>query len=477
MSTVGYDSVRDDSGLFRAVRQQLSHPLPMRRSQVVRPQRPPRRNVSRKTLLWLAAATLAVAAALVRPWKSFSSEAVPASEAEDLARPVKIEMPAPATTANVVLPATIRPWQTATMYARVSGYLKVWHHDLGARVKAEELMAEIDTPELDQELAEAKSLAREAAAAAVQAKAERTEAEADLKVAESQLASMQADLELLKLQLVRREKLVRDGTVTKEEHETFSKQTTGRTADVAAAKADVARRRANLATRAAIIDVREATANSRQSNVARLEEMQGFKRIVAPFDGVVIRRTAEVGMLVTASQEALFVLEDTSRVRVQVNVPQTYAVQTRPGVGVAINLPEASSPDVQATVTRIADSVDAASRTMLAEVELENSAHRLQPGSYVHVALMMPQDKTAWTIPTNTVAMRVEGPQVAVVNEQNQVELKPVRLGRDLGSRVVVLEGIDGREHLVVNPTDDLTNGLRVRVSTPLQPATDLAQR
>jgi multidrug efflux pump subunit AcrA (membrane-fusion protein) len=425
----------------------------------------------------LAVGAVPLAAALFQPWRLLSSEAVPTIEANERSRIVKVERPTPATTASVVLPATIRPWQTATLHARVSGYLKAWHYDLGAQVDTGELLAEIDTPELDQELAEGRALAREAAAAAVQAKAERTEAEADLKVAEGQLARMQADMELVVSQLARREKLVINGNITREEYDTFRKQTDARTADVAAAHADVARRRANLATRAAIIDVREATANSRQSNVARLEELQTFKRIVAPFDGVVMRRTAEVGMLVTAGQDALFVIEDTSRVRVQVNVPQTYSMQTRPGVVVAINVPEATSPDVQGAVTRIAESVDAASRTMLAEIELENSSHRLQPGSYVQVALTMPQDDTAWTIPTNTVSMRVAGPHVAVVNRQKQLELRPVRLGRDLGTRVVVLDGISGDERLVVNPGDDLADGIRVQVSERHEVATEVAQR
>jgi multidrug efflux pump subunit AcrA (membrane-fusion protein) len=473
MSVAAYDSVRDDSGLFRAIqRQHLG-----RRTQIIRHQNRPAPRSWRKWLLWLVAAAVPLAAALFQPWKSLSSEAVPTTEAIERLRPVKVDRPTPATTASVVLPATIRPWQTTMLHARVSGYLKAWHHDLGAQVKAGGLLAEIDTPELDQELAEGKALAREAAAAAVQAKAERTEAEADLKVAEGNLARIQADMDLVKSQLARREKLVINGTVTREEYDTFRKQTDARTADVAAAQADLARRRANLATRAAIIDVREATANSRQSNVARLEELQTFKRIVAPFDGVVMRRTAEVGMLVTAGQDALFVIEDTSRVRVQVNVPQTYSMQTRPGVAVAINVPEATAPDVQAAVTRIAESVDAVNRTMLAEIELENPSHRLQPGSYVQVALTMPQDDSAWTVPTNTVSMRVDGPHVAVVGQENQIELKPVRLGRDLGARVVVLEGISGDERLVVNPGDDLTSGVRVQANEAHEPAGQIAQR
>lgn len=473
MSAVVHDSIRDESGLFRIVQGKVLK----RRSQIVRRHRQSVARPARRALLWLAIVALLVAAAVFQPWKSLSSEAAPTTEADEPARTVKVDRPAAAANANVVLPATIRPWQTTTLYGRVSGYLKAWHYDLGSQLKADDLLAEIDTPELDQELAEGKALAVEAAAAAVQAKAERIEAEADLKVAEGQLARMQADLELVKSQLVRREKLVTTGAVTREEYDTFRKQTEARAADVAAAKSDVARRRANLATRAAIIEVREATAQSKQSNVARLEELQTFKRIIAPFDGVVMRRTAEVGMLVTAGQDALFVIEDMSRVRVQVNVPQTYAAQTRPGVAAAINLPEATTPDVTASVTRIAESVDAASRTMLAEIELENSSHRLQPGSYVKVALTVPQPGVAWTIPTNTVAMRVEGPHVAVINNKNQVELKAVRLGRDLGTRIIVLEGIDGNERLVVNPADDLLSGDRVQVDPSRASTAELAQR
>jgi multidrug efflux pump subunit AcrA (membrane-fusion protein) len=390
---------------------------------------------------------------------------------------VNVDRPSPAATASVVLPATFRPWQTTTLHARVSGYLKAWHQDLGANVQAGDLLAEIETPELDQELAEGESLAREAAAAAVQAKAERVEAEADLKVAEAQLLRIQADAELVKSQLVRREKLLTTRAIAQEEYDTFFKQTEARVADVAAAKADVARRRANLETRAAIIEVREATAKGRRANVARLQELQTFKRIVAPFGGVVMRRTAEVGMLVTAGQESLFAIEDNSRVRVQINVPQTYSMQTKPGVAAVISVPETALRDVAATITRIAESVDAASRTMLAEIEVENGSHLLQPGSYAQVTLSMPQSGGQWTIPTNAVSMRVEGPHVAVVDERNQIELKRVSLGRDLGARVIVVDGIRGDERLVVNPSDDLVDGVNVRVGQRNQPGREVARR
>jgi len=140
-------------------------------------------------------------------------------------------------------------------------------------------------------------------------------------------------------------------------------------------------------------------------------------------------------------------------------------------------LPESAQPDVQGTVTRIAESVEAASRTMLAEIELDNASHRLQPGSYAQVTLMVPQAGAVWTIPTNTLSMRIEGPHVAAVNELNEVELTRVSLGRDMGARVVVLDGIRGDEQLVVNPGDDLTSGDRVEVNRGQEPTQKIARR
>ena len=424
----------------------------------------PLKKRSSKTWIWLAVVAVVGVSGSVRPWTAFSSKSVAASPGVDALRTVTVDRPARAETASVVLPATVRPWQTTTLFARASGYLKAWHKDLGAHVNAGELLAEIETPELDQEVASGEALVHEAIAAVAQARAERDEAQADLKVAESQLVRVRADTELARNQLGRREKLLKSRAVSEEEYDNSLKLTEARTADVAATESDILRRRTNLDTRAAIINVREATARSRQATVDRLKELQRFKKIVAPFDGVVIRRTAEVGMLVTAGQEPLFVIEDMSRVRVQINVPQTYAAETSPGVAAAISLPESTAPPVAATITRVSDSVDSANRTMLAEIELENSGHHFQPGSYVQVALTTPQSGSAWTVPANAVAMRVAGPRVAVVNESNKIEIRPVTLGRDLGARVVIVEGIQGDERLVLNPGDDLSTGVRVQV-------------
>jgi multidrug efflux pump subunit AcrA (membrane-fusion protein) len=437
-------------------------------------------NQSWKTLLGFATAALAFVAvvAVYQPWHLLpvSSAATETHEVET-SKAVSIARPTPAANSNVVLPATFRPWQTAALHARVNGYLTAWHRDLGATVKAGELLAEIETPELDQELAEGVALAGEAAAAAVQARAERIEAQADLKVAEAQLGRAQAEYELANSHLVRRDKLVQSRAISQEEYDTFRRQLEARAADVAAAESDVARRRTNLDTRAAVIAAREATAKSRQSNVDRLKELQGFKRIIAPFDGTVTSRIAEVGMLVTAGKEPLFVVEDISRIRVQLNVPQTYAMQTAPGVLASIHLPESNVPAVQGEITRIAESVDSTSRTMLAEIELDNATHHFQPGSYAQVTLAARQNSASWTIPTNTVSMRSNGPHVALVNEQSQIEMKRVTLGRDLGDRVVVAAGIRGEERLIVNPSDSLVSGSRVEINRPSETGQNVAQR
>jgi multidrug efflux pump subunit AcrA (membrane-fusion protein) len=415
--------------------------------------------------LGLAVVIFIVIAAIFQPWKLLAPKAAAApTETHSPAPTVKIARPAPATTASVTLPATIRPWQTTTLYSRVTGYLKTWEADLGAPVKAGQVLAVLETPELDQEVAAAQAQAAEAAAAMVQAQAELTEAELELKVAIAQLARVRAEVELSRSQLARREKLLVTHAISQEEFETAQRDLEARTADIAAAESDVARRRSNLKTRAAIIEVRQATAASKQSNVERLKELQAFKRIVAPFDGIVTSRTAEIGMLVAAGAEPLFTIQDMNRVRIQVQVPQTNAAAMTLGDKVLVSIPESKAAVIEATVTRFASSIDSVNRTMLAEIELMNQSHSLQPGSYAQVTLTSAQDSRLWTVPSNTIQMRVAGPHVAVVNESNRVTLKPITLGRDLGSRITVASGIQGNERLIVNPRDDLVNGTPVSV-------------
>jgi multidrug resistance efflux pump len=240
---------------------------------------PPLKRRSWKTVFRLASLFLAVVAAVVvyQPWHRLMPRSA-AAEGEAATAPVTVAIarPSPAGSSDIVLPATFRPWQTATLHARVSGYLTAWHRDLGSQVKAGELLAEIETPELDQQLAEGEALVREAAAALLQAKAERVEAQADLKAAEAQLLRTQAEHELAKSLLGRREKLLKTRVITQEEYDISRRQLEARSAEVAAAEADVNRRRSNLETRTAIIAARDAVVGSRQANVDRLEELQRF---------------------------------------------------------------------------------------------------------------------------------------------------------------------------------------------------------
>lgn len=435
--------------------------------------KPPHKN--RYLLMSAILAPVALGVAF-EPWKSAEMSSIAAEHVAPAAdRTVTVSKPTREATASVMLPASFRPWQVASLNARVSGYLAAWHKDLGDRVTAGELLAEIDTPELDQELMTGRALVREAVAAVAQARAERVEAEADLKVAEAQVARARSEVTLAKSQHVRRGELAAKNVISREEFETFATQVETRTAEINAAESDVLRRQTNLETRNAIIEAREATVNSRQANVNRLEELQAFKRIVAPFDGVVTRRTAEVGMLVTAGQGSVFVIEDLSRIRVQLAVPQAFAALTHIGMSVAIRIPEFVGSSVIAEVTRVADSVDSSSRTMLAEIELDNHDRRFQSGIYAQVTLNASQGNESWTVPTNVLAMRIDGPHVAVISDSNQIEMRRVTLGRDLGTRIVVMEGINGTERLVVNPSDDLVNGLRIQMA-PAKPEQILTQ-
>jgi len=419
--------------------------------------------------VWLVGALLGIGAitALLTTWRNVHAEsAAPAHTAarESAIQQVVTAKPKRSATSDVVLPATVRPWQATTLHSRVTGYLLAWHADLGSEVKAGQMLAELETPELDQEVSESEAQAQEAFAAAAQSRAEYAEAEAALQTSVAQLARVQAEMELARSQLTRRERLITNNSISQEERDTFQKQWEARTADVAAAQAEVNHRRTNLQTRQAVIEAREATAKSRSANVERLKQLQAFKRIVAPFDGTVTRRSAEVGMLITAGTEPLFEVQDMTRVRVQLNVPQTTAAQVHPGSSATVSIPESAVEPVAGEVSRIASSIDSETRTMLAEIELDNAQSRLQPGSYAQVKLSVSNESAPWTVPFSTVRMQSSGPQVLVVDTAGRIEVRSVKLGRDLGTTIVVSEGIRGDERLIVNPTDSLAAGQQVEV-------------
>ena len=312
---------------------------------------------------------------------------------------------------TVVLPGTLQGYVQAPISARASGYLKKWHKDIGSRVNQGELLAELETPETDQQLA--------------QAVAARQQAASSLALASSTLARWEA--------------LKKRDVVSEQELEEK--------------KSADAQARANLA--------------AADANVERLRQMESFKRVVAPFSGVVTRRNVDVGDLIDAgggAGRALFILSQTDPLRVYVNVPQSYAHLVKPGQQVAVTQQELRGQTFKGEIVRTAGAIDASTRTMQVEVVLQNAEGTLLPGAYVQVALPL-QGTGALTVPTNVLLLRGEGPRVAVVGADGKVKLRAVKIGRNLGEVVEILDGVGPNDKLVLNPSDSMNDGDTVVIS------------
>ena len=305
----------------------------------------------------------------------------------------------------VLLPGTLQGYVQAPISARASGYLKKWHKDIGSRVKQGELLAEIETPEIDQQLS--------------QAVAARAQAASSLELAHSTLG--------------RWEGLRKRDAVSQQEVDER------RSADAQA--------RANLA--------------AADANVERLRQMKGFNRVLAPFAGVITKRNVDVGDLIDAgggAGRALFLLSQTDPLRVYVNVPQSYAQLVKPGQQVVVNQAELRGQSFKGEIVRTAASIDAATRTMQVEIRLPNSDGQLLPGAFVQVALPLAASG-ALTIPTNALLFRPEGPRVALVGADGKVSLRAVKIGRNFGEAIEVLDGVSADDKLVLNPSDSLNDG------------------
>jgi RND family efflux transporter MFP subunit len=309
------------------------------------------------------------------------------------------------------LPGTLQGNVQAPNAARASGYLRRWYKDIGSRVEKGELLAEIETPEIEQQLSQMLA-AREQAA---------------------------SSLALAKSTVERWEALRKKDAVSQQELDER------RSADAQA--------RANLA--------------AADANVERLRQTEGFKRVVAPFAGVITRRNVDVGDLIDAgggAGKALFTLTQTDQLRVYVNVPQAYAQLVKQGQTVTVSQSELGTQKFQGKVARTAASIDAATRTMQVEIALPNRDGALLPGAYVQVELPL-QASQGMLIATNTLMIRGEGIRVAVVDAGGRVALKPVKIGRNLGDSVEVLDGVGTGDRLVLNPSDSLADGDQVAIA------------
>ena len=314
---------------------------------------------------------------------------------------------------TIVLPGTLQGQVQSPIAARASGYLKRWTKDIGSKVEKGELLAEIETPEIDQQLTQAVAAREQAAASLALAKSTQT----------------------------RWEGLRQKDVVSQQELDERRSGATQAVANLAAADA----------------------------NVQRLRQTEGFKRVVAPFAGVITRRNVDTGDLIDAgggTGRTLFVLTQTDPLRVYVNVPQSYAQLIKPGQTVVVTQSELAGQRFTGQVARTAASLDAATRTMQVEIALPNRDGILLPGAYVQVQLPLPAG-APMTIPANALLIRAEGIRVAVLDPQGVVKLRPVKIGRNLGETVEVLAGVQPNDVLVLNPPDSLADGDKVAVAPP----------
>ena len=321
---------------------------------------------------------------------------------------------------EIVLPGDMQPFTDAPIFARTNGYLKKWYADIGANVKAGQLLAEIDSPEVDQQL----------------------------QTARADLATAQANLNLAELTATRYKDLVKTDSVSQQ---------------------DVDNATGNY-------NARRSTVESAESNVKRLQEMQSFEKVYAPFDGVITARNTDIGQLIDSGSSGgtsreLFHIASVNPLRVFINVPQFDSPEIRPGLRADLVLPEFPGRRFQGTVVRSAGAMDSTTRTMLTEVDVDNSSRLLKPGGYVEVHLKLPSPVNTVTLPVNAIIFKSAGMQVAIVKDKKTVALVPVTPGRDFGTEMEIVAGLKGDESVVVNPSDSLTEGTIVRVADSPAPA------
>jgi RND family efflux transporter MFP subunit len=391
------------------------------------------------------------------------------TSAEPETRVVRVAKPTRTATSTLTLPGNVEAFQSALLYSRINGYLRVWNVDIGDRVTKGQALAEIDTPELDQEYQQSQANLVQGRSDLGTAMAELQEAQANLKQADAGVARAKASMDLSASILKRNEQLNAKQVITAQDLEERRCDYDMKRADLDAAEAQRKTRESNIATCAAKIKSREATVGSLEANVRRLEELQKFKTIRAPFDGIVTRRRAEIGTLVTAGSastaQELFAVAQSDTLRIRINVPQAEAMTIQKGQAAQVVLPEYPNRVFTATVSRTSHAIDPISRTLTVELELPNADQALLPGTFGQVVLAVRRTAAMCTVPSSVLLSCLDGIKVAAVDAQSTVRLRPVKLGRDFGSSVEVLAGLDGDETLVVNPRDDIADNEKVAVA------------
>jgi RND family efflux transporter MFP subunit len=325
------------------------------------------------------------------------------------------------------LPGRLEAFTQATLYARVSGYLKEWKADIGTPVKTNDLLAEIDAPDLDQQIMQAQAA----------------------------LASAQANSTLAAATLQRGQQLIPSGAVSKQ---------------------DLDQRGADAANKDGLV-------RSAQANLDRLRVLEKYKRITAPFDGLVTARNTDVGMLINAGGSGgapLFVVSDTSKLRLYVNVPQNFVPNIRIGTKAQVTVPEYAGRKFSATVEASSQAVDVASGTTRMLLVVDNASGELMTGAYANVSFELPHPDVAINVPASALIFDRSGLRVATVDATNRVVLKPVTIARDLGKMVEIGSGLTSDDRVIESPPDGIAAGDMVRVAgapgTPAEPETAQAK-
>lgn len=375
---------------------------------------PPQPRLSKGT--WIGAAFIALIVALIIFFGIIArrnSESTLEKETKAEAIPfVNVIYPASShSSSGLALPGNTQAYVDTPIYARTSGYLKSWYFDIGAHVRKGQLMAVIETPELDQQL----------------------------QVARADLKSAQANLDLANTTSARYQNLLKTNSVSKQE------------TDIAVSDAAA----------------KEAAVDASTANVRRLEQLQSFEKVYAPFDGIVTARNIDIGGLIQAGENTtpkeLFHLASIQKIRVFVSVPEAYSTSIKQGDKATLTLDEYPDKSFEGTITRNSNAIDLATRTLNVEVDVENPKGELLPGAYVFVHFKVPEHASGLMIPANTLLFRAQGLQVGVVRN-GRVQLVPVVIGKDSGANVEISSGLTAKDAVILDPSDSLANGQEVQV-------------
>ena len=375
---------------------------------------------------------------------------------------VSVVTPTPgARTADFMLPGSIQAIQEASIFSRVDGYLKRRLVDIGDRVESGQVLAEIDTPDLDQQLAQAR-------AAAAASDASLAQARSGLQQGRATLQHNRATVEYARTNLSRWRALRERNLVAQQDVDDRQIAFDSSQADVDAAQANVESLQSSVIAAQANVDASLA-------NVQRLIELQAFQRVRAPFAGVVTVRFVDAGALISAGSSStttpMFRLAQTDDLRVFVNVPQTFMTSISPGMRVQVLVREFPKKPFEAVVANASGALDTVSRTLLTEVRLRNQAGTLRPGMYADVRLHLERDHPPLIIPTSALIIQATGPRVAVLGPEQKVRFQSVELGRDYGATVEILRGIEPEDRVITSPPDGLSESSVVRIAPAPAPA------